>query len=90
MLGSMDSFDFKTLLFGDMYLKCYLFLNEGILNNLKYLFNRGRERNCSTHTYTHTHVHAHTHAHINARIQTHTHAHTHMRRHAPMRIGEGV
>ena len=30
-----------------MYLKCYLFLKVGILNNLKYLFNRGRGRNFS-------------------------------------------
>ena len=39
MLGSMDSIGLKTLLVGDMYLKCLLFLRIGILNNLKYFFN---------------------------------------------------
>ena len=42
MLGSMDSLDLKTLLVGDMYLKCHLFLKVCILNNLKYYFNRVR------------------------------------------------
>ena len=90
MLGSIDSFDLKTLLDGDMYLKCYLFLKVGILNNLKYFFNRGRGRNFSAHTYTHTRVHTHTRAHTRTHIDTHAHAHTHMHRHAQMRIGGGV
>ena len=42
MLGGMDSFDLKTLLLGDMYLKFHLFLKVGILNNLQYFFNRAR------------------------------------------------
>ena len=38
----MNRFDLKTLLVGDVYLKCHLFLKVGILNNLKYYFNRAR------------------------------------------------
>ena len=34
--------DLKTLLVGGMYLKCYLFLKVGLVNNFKYFFNIGR------------------------------------------------